>query len=84
MEVIFTQRIVKVFSSEPFNDCFSERFKFLPFRPFAVAIDFTQPIYNVKENDGTAQVGISVTDGVISEPTTVRYLASNRNLSIYD
>ncbi len=36
-------------------------------------IKFTQPVYNASEN-GNAVIGISVTDGKVTEPVTVRYV----------
>ena len=43
------------------------------FSSFEVVINFTRSVYNVKENEGNAKVGISVTDGAVSKPVTVRY-----------
>jgi hypothetical protein len=39
-------------------------------------IKFTQPVYNASES-GNAVVGISVTDGKVTEPVTVRYNMDN-------
>jgi hypothetical protein len=37
-------------------------------------INFTRPVFNVREDEGKARVGISVTTGVMSKPVTVRYV----------
>ena len=37
-----------------------------------VVINFTRPVFNVKEDDGNAKVEISVTEGAVVKPVTVR------------